>query len=125
WVADDEVRKPMREVQRELEGLARSGESPVPPAHPERFRTRVATAERQVNRLARLVESLLDISRITGGHLNVEGEPVDLAALAREALGRMSEKLERAGCSASLRLQGASHVGHRDPEPIRDTPHKL
>lgn len=42
--------------------------------------------QRQVRHLARLVDDLLDISRIERGKLSLRTEPLDLAALLREAL---------------------------------------
>ena len=40
--------------------------------------------ERQVNHLARLVDDLLDVSRITRGRIELRKEAVDVAALARQ-----------------------------------------
>lgn len=113
-IASHELKTPITTLQLQIQSLTRSGEAVVQGGNLEKFRSRVATADRQVNRLSRLVDSLLDISRITGGRLDLEGEPVDLAAVARDALTRAAEELDRAGCAATLRLEGTSHVGQWD-----------
>ncbi|MGC3999244.1 MAG: CHASE domain-containing protein [Anaeromyxobacter sp.] len=61
---------------------------------------------RNVERLVRLVASLLDISRITAGRLELELEDVDLAAVAREVAHRFEEEAQRAGCALGLELDG-------------------
>ncbi len=57
-----------------------------------------------VARLTRLVEELLDASRLTVGQMPLERETVDLAHLVREVVERMRPELERAGCE--VRLEG-------------------
>jgi PAS domain S-box-containing protein len=113
-IASHELKTPITTLGLQVQSLTRSGEAAVQGGNLDKFRSRVATAERQVNRLSRLVDSLLDISRITGGRLDLEGEPVDLAAVARDALARAAEELDRAGCTATLRLEGPSHIGQWD-----------
>jgi len=57
---------------------------------------------RNVDRLARLVASLLDLSRINAGRLELDLEPFDLAELAREVVGRFEDEARRAGCTLEL-----------------------
>jgi PAS domain S-box-containing protein len=45
-----------------------------------------ALIERQVKQLSRLVDDLLDVSRINQGKINLRTEPVDLAAIVRQAI---------------------------------------
>jgi signal transduction histidine kinase len=63
--------------------------------------------ERQIARLNRLVERLLDVGRISTGHLELELEPLDLAELAETVVSAMREELERAGCEVRLRTEPA------------------
>ncbi|HZH77050.1 MAG TPA: HAMP domain-containing sensor histidine kinase, partial [Archangium sp.] len=67
---------------------------------------RLTVAERQVVRLSRLVESMLDLSRLKRGELQLEQAPCDLAALVREVLERSREALQRAGCALDMRVEG-------------------
>jgi signal transduction histidine kinase len=60
----------------------------------------------QLQRLAQLVEQLLDVSRIDMGRLELHLEEVDLSAIARGVADRLAEQLERAGCTLELVLEG-------------------
>lgn len=60
-------------------------------------------ARRQVERLVTMVDQLLDASRIAGGKLELELEPVDLMAVVRETVSALGEQLGRAGCELEVR----------------------
>ncbi|HXN83074.1 MAG TPA: HAMP domain-containing sensor histidine kinase, partial [Myxococcales bacterium] len=61
----------------------------------------------------RLINELLDVSRIVSGKVLLDLEDVDLAALAQEVADRFGEELARAGCT--LRFEaGENVVGHWD-----------
>jgi signal transduction histidine kinase len=53
----------------------------------------VSHAERQVRRLVRLSETLLDVSRIRAGRVELKREPVDLALLVRTLAARLADDL--------------------------------
>jgi signal transduction histidine kinase len=55
----------------------------------------VRVAVRQIDRLARLVEDLLDFSRIRAGRLELGREPVDLVGVAREVVSRLEDDAAR------------------------------
>jgi signal transduction histidine kinase len=76
--------------------------------HPstEELLARLTVAERQVVRLTRLVESMLDLSRLTRGELQLELAPCDLAELVRDVLERSREVLAQAGCSLDAEVVG-------------------
>lgn len=57
----------------------------------------VATIERQVDRMDRLVSDLLDVSRLGRGRLELRPGPFDLAALVREVVERWSDTLADEG----------------------------
>ena len=56
-----------------------------------------AMMERQIRHLTRLVDDLLDVSRITRGTVQIRPEPLDLAALVRTAAGDRRPVVEQAG----------------------------
>lgn len=62
----------------------------------------VENTSRQVDRLARLVEDMLDVSRINTGKLKLEISPVDLGGLVDEIVDRISPQLAAAGCEISV-----------------------
>ncbi len=64
----------------------------------------LAVSEAQVNRLARLVDEMLDVSRITEGKLRLNPEPMDLSLLVREVRERFQQDITQAGSSVHLDL---------------------
>ncbi len=72
---------------------------------------RIERAERQTDRLAHLVTTLLDVSRVESGQLRVHPEPMDLAELVRDVVDRSAEEANTARCevrvSATMPVHGA------------------
>jgi PAS domain S-box-containing protein len=75
-----ELRNPLAPVRNALQIMKQPGASGI---ILERMR---AMIERQVLHLARLVDDLLDVSRITRGKITLKKEPVDLAAVVGRAV---------------------------------------
>ncbi len=65
--------------------------------------------ERQVAHMVRLVDDLLDVSRITFGKVELRREPLDLRAVAEEAVAAGKGMLDEAGHRLTVRL---------GPEPL-------
>jgi signal transduction histidine kinase len=59
-----------------------------------------------VQKLARLVDDLLDVSRITAGRLSLEREEVDLGALVRESAALWEDQARRAGFAVTVACDG-------------------
>jgi signal transduction histidine kinase len=74
---------------------------------------KLEVARRQVKRLERLVDGLLDVSRITSGRIELHREPLDLTELVRDLLARVVEEAKREGCELGLDAP-APVVGHWD-----------
>ncbi|SDD44677.1 ATP-binding protein [Myxococcus virescens] len=72
----------------------------------DKVRPRLATAVRQVQRLSALVDSLLDVSRISLGRLKLEPSDVDLGQAVRDAVDRMEEVFSLAGCPVRVEVPG-------------------
>ena len=64
---------------------------------PHHVRERLELAERNARRLQRLVNSLLDFSRIEAGRLQATYEPTDLAALTRDLASTFRSAMDKAG----------------------------
>lgn len=58
--------------------------------------------ERQLAGLNRLIEDMLDVSRIRTGKLSIRPEPADLADITRRVLGNFAVQAQAAGCELSL-----------------------
>jgi signal transduction histidine kinase len=69
--------------------------------------TKADLIRRSVDRLARLVSSLLDISRIGAGRIDLELEDTNLAEVAREVVDRFEDEAHRAGCEIVLEAEPA------------------
>jgi len=119
-VASHELKTPLTSFQLQLE-LLRKGLGPAPEA---RLAERVSSAGRQVQRLASLVETLLDVSQITTGRLLLKRDRLDLASLVAEGVDRMREELARAGCSVTLEADG-SLVGAYDRQRLEQVVRNL
>jgi signal transduction histidine kinase len=89
-----ELRNPLAPIANSLEVLKRAGSEPAV-QEPAR-----ATMERQLARLVRLVDDLLDVSRITRDAVTLRRERVDVAALVRDAV----EAARPAAAEAGLHL---------------------
>ncbi len=101
-VASHELKTPLTSLLLQVEGLRMARERGNVP---EPIARKAEVIRRNVERLARLVDSLLDLSRIGSGRLDLDLEPVDLAELAREVAARFEPELVRAGCTLSTVLE--------------------
>src|SRR5205823_3036769 len=60
--------------------------------------------ERQLNHLVRLVDDLLDVSRITRGKLRLRVEPTDLTTVVRNAVEVSRPPIEQSGHELTISL---------------------
>lgn len=75
----------------------------------------LATLQRQGKRLDRLVNELLDISRIAGGQLQLKPEPVRLGEVVDDVVGRLEEGREILQSGSRLAMHGDWGIsGHWD-----------
>lgn len=82
--------------------------------HPVVQRTQAVVA-RQVAHMARLLDGLLDISRIVRGKIEVERRAVDLAAVVREVAADAAERLTAPGVAMHVDLGSAPVPVFGDP----------
>jgi signal transduction histidine kinase len=70
-----------------------------------KLRERLAKASAAGLRLDALIHQLLDVSRITGGRLTLDPEPLRLDRLTREAIERLQEQAARAQCRLDVEIE--------------------
>ncbi len=99
-VAAHELRTPITSLRLYTQTLLRTATRGL--LDPASVTERARNADRQVGRLARLVESLLDLSRIQSGKLQLHPEPLDLTDVVMEVVKQMEEEGRRAGCEVHL-----------------------
>lgn len=68
----------------------------------EKVAARAEKAGRNVLRLGKLVNELLDISRISSGRLRLERTPFELGEAVREVVASHAEELAKSGCELKL-----------------------
>ncbi len=74
-----------------------------------RVRERLQKASMAGVRLETLINQLLDVSRIRAGRLQLEPEPVDLAALAQEVVERQISNALQMGTTIQFQTRGQVH----------------
>jgi signal transduction histidine kinase len=109
-IASHELRTPLTPLQLQLQRLVSRSTSDIPE---DRLHTMLERSERQVHRLAQLVDNLLDVSRIRSGHLKLQLEVFDLGEAVREVVSRFNEELTRASCILDV-VEDNHAVGHWD-----------
>src|SRR5437867_4455861 len=90
-----EFRTPLTLILGPLEDELAEHETPLPPGR----RERLDAAHRNALRLLKLVNSLLDFSRIEAGRAQAKFEPTDLAAYTAELAGVFRSAIDKAGLS--------------------------
>lgn len=98
-----ELRNPLAPIRNAVEMIRRSGNGD------ERVQRARDVIERQLAHLTRLVDDLLDVSRITLGTVQLRKETLDLRAIAANAADSVAAAVESAGLTAKLEL---------DAEPV-------
>ncbi|HXI55125.1 MAG TPA: ATP-binding protein [Polyangia bacterium] len=103
-IASHELKTPLTALRLHLEKIHRSmGRSRLNPETTiETISGGVEKIARQADRLTKLIDELLDVSRITAGHLTLQTENLDLAKLLREVVQRFGDEAKRANCQVTL-----------------------
>ena len=71
--------------------------------------------DRQVNHMVRLVDDLLEVSRITRGQIELRTEPIELATVVRSAVETSKPLIEAAGHQLAVSLPSQPVVLNADP----------
>jgi signal transduction histidine kinase len=111
-VAGHELKTPLAALLLQVSGLARALRR-EPQQDPARLIDRLDKAAASGARLEKLIDELLDISRITSGRLHIEPDEVDLAATLRDVAARFADESARAGSRIDL-AAGDPVVGRWD-----------
>jgi PAS domain S-box-containing protein len=99
-VASHELKTPLTSLQLQLQSVREQGD-----ALGQRLVNRIERAARSAERLSDLIESLLDVSRISAGQFNLSPQRFDLSEAVRESAERLREAATRAGCQLIVRAE--------------------
>jgi signal transduction histidine kinase/ActR/RegA family two-component response regulator len=106
-----ELRNPLAPIRNSLHIVREAGR-----VHPPTARV-CEIMERQVNHMVRLVDDLLELSRITRGTIDLRREKVDLASVLRAAVETSQPLIHAAG--HRLQLEVPSQPVWLDADPVR------
>jgi PAS domain S-box-containing protein len=102
-VASHELRTPLSTLQLQIQMLLQPPRrSPQVVLSREQMKPKLEMAFKQIERLTRLIEELMDVSRITAGRLRLELEEIDLSAVIRDVVGRLGEEASRTHSSIEV-----------------------
>ena len=108
-VLSHELRNPLAPVSNALQVLEyHEGE------FSEEIRRMHAILRRQVRNMSRLVDDLLEVSRINQGKITLRREPVDLALVASEAAEDARSLIDAAGLTLDVSLPGVRTLVNAD-----------
>jgi signal transduction histidine kinase/PAS domain-containing protein len=104
-IAGHELKTPLTALKLQLEGLSRLAQRSGD-VDRKAVLSRLEGTLRQSERLEKLVNQLLDVSRIAAGRLTLDREEVDLASVARDVWMRFAEEAARSGSTLALDAGG-------------------
>ncbi|MBE7941606.1 PAS domain-containing protein, partial [Ramlibacter aquaticus] len=102
-----ELRNPLAPVRTGIHILRRAG-------NPEMAQRTLASMERQMTHLVRLIDDLMDVSRISRGKVELQRAPVALNAIVEAALEHARPAIEAAGQALDVSLLPGTLTLHAD-----------
>jgi signal transduction histidine kinase len=75
--------------------------------------------------LARLIEDLLDVSRISTGQLTLDAQPVNLSTVAERAVEAFADAAREKGVNLTSWSDGVRAMVHGDPERLQQIANNL
>jgi len=94
-IASHELKTPLTALQLTTQALLRAANKAQPAALAgNQLIHKLNSANRQVTRLGKLIDQLLDVSRLTAGPLVLERGPTDLGAVLTEVVERFTQNFE-------------------------------
>jgi signal transduction histidine kinase len=103
-IAAHELRTPLTSLILQVGMLRRAAEGG--PLRPEAALPGIRSAEAQAQRLSTLVDSLLDVARVSAGRMTIFAEPMDMAEVVLDTAASMAPDCDRAGCALDVAASG-------------------
>jgi signal transduction histidine kinase len=105
-IASHELRTPLAPIRLQVQRILRNLRSRPDKMTNEKIVEALDIVDRQSERLASLLEDVLDVTRLRRDGLKVRPEAVDLGALVDEIAATQREPLAQAGCSLRVERRG-------------------
>lgn len=104
-IASHELKTPLTPLKLQTQGLMRNLRAgTLATLSPERLKKMLESSERQISRLVKLVDDLLEISRISSGKLELAISEFDITDLIHEVTDRFSDQIAISGSPLILNL---------------------
>lgn len=104
-IASHELRTPLTSLTLQLQSLMKGiRNNGLRNMSEDRVVNRLEGAYEQTQRMTRLVDKLLDVSRISMGRVELDIEDVDLAEITEQVLDRFEHELRLAGCALAFEI---------------------
>ncbi len=107
-IASHELKTPLTSIRLHSQYLLRRAEagnlSTMPP---DRLVSLLRKGDKQLDQLTRIVQDLLDVSRISAGRLTLNLEDVDLAAVTRDVVERFADEAVALGSEIRFQANGS------------------
>lgn len=100
-IAGHELKTPITALSLRLDSLRNQAQATAP-ADGDKLRKLAEAARSDVGKLLRLVNGLLDASRIAENRLQLELEETDVVALVHEIVASLQPRAQRAGCEIQV-----------------------
>lgn len=85
-LASHELRTPITSLKLQLQLIAKTLEQQVAPPGNAKLTARLAVCDRQADRLTELIETILDVTRISSGQFVLEIQDIDLSSLIQDVV---------------------------------------
>jgi len=105
-IASHELKTPLTGLQLQLQMLLRTAhKGGLSKITVERLLSKLELADQQTERLARLINDLLDVARIRKGQIDMRLEEIDLVEVVRDVVARSEEQIALSGCELQLQAE--------------------
>lgn len=102
-IASHELKTPLTSLKLQTQMHMRNmGRGDPQALAPDRMLRMIEANDRQIDRLTRLIDDMLDISRINSGKLSLQVEIINLSELIRDVAERMAPQFVAAGCELKV-----------------------
>lgn len=102
-IASHELKTPLTPLKLQTQSLRRAlTQAGHAPTSSEKIVRMLDSSDRQITRISRLIDDLLDISRISSGKMMLAFEDFRLADLLQEIVDRFAEEIKIAQCTVRL-----------------------